>query len=93
MVRIQLMDSSWAKVSDSAKDLVTRLLTVDENERISAEQCLAHPWVADRSLPARTHLSETVENIRRYNQRRQLKVLNVHFNERLGIFRATSSWR
>ncbi|KAH7719910.1 peripheral plasma membrane protein CASK-like isoform 1 [Aphelenchoides avenae] len=71
--KYSLMDSSWAKVSDSAKDLVTRLLTVDENERISAEQCLAHSWIADRSLPARTHLSETVENIRRYNQRRQLK--------------------
>ena len=35
----------WTKVSDEAKDFVTRLLTVDMSARMTAEQALLHPWV------------------------------------------------
>lgn len=42
---------SWAKISDSAKDLVQKLLTVDPSQRISARAALAHPWIAGNSPP------------------------------------------
>ena len=35
----------WSKVSEEAKDFVTRLLTVDMNTRMTAEEALLHPWV------------------------------------------------
>lgn len=36
----------WARnLSPSAKDLLSKLLNVDPNERYSAEQTLKHPWV------------------------------------------------
>lgn len=36
----------WSNISDSAKDLVRKLLTVDPAQRYTAQQVLAHPWIA-----------------------------------------------
>ena len=35
----------WDAVSESAKDFVTKLLTIDETKRLSAEEALRHPWI------------------------------------------------
>jgi len=34
----------WDEVSMSAKDLIIKMLQSDPTKRISAAQCLAHPW-------------------------------------------------
>jgi serine/threonine protein kinase len=65
---------AWSRISESAKDLVRKLLVVNVDRRLSAKQCLQHPFLSDRSIPQRSHMPETVEGIRRYNQRRKLKV-------------------
>lgn len=39
--------SKWANISDSAIDLVTKLMTVEKNNRLTAEQALSHPWLND----------------------------------------------
>jgi serine/threonine protein kinase len=39
----------WANVSDVAKDFVSRCLTVDPAQRITAEQALAHPWLSQEA--------------------------------------------
>ena len=38
-------DPYWTEISDSAKDLVRRLLTVDPKQRYTAAQVLTHPWI------------------------------------------------
>ncbi|KJE95311.1 Mnk1 protein [Capsaspora owczarzaki ATCC 30864] len=38
----------WKTISSSAKDLVTELLVHDPSSRLSAENVLCHPWVAQR---------------------------------------------
>ncbi|KAG2221413.1 hypothetical protein INT45_012664 [Circinella minor] len=38
----------WDPISDSAKDLITRLLCVDPNERYTIDQFLQHPWVTEK---------------------------------------------
>jgi serine/threonine protein kinase len=48
-------DPYWSGVSDSAKDLVKKLLVVDVKMRYSAEQVLKHPWMQDGGQ-ANTHL-------------------------------------
>jgi len=35
----------WDKISDNAKDLVRRMLTVDPKKRITAAEVLKHPWI------------------------------------------------
>jgi serine/threonine protein kinase len=34
----------WRGISDNAKDLISRLLTKNENDRINAKDALEHPW-------------------------------------------------
>ena len=36
----------WAGISAEARNFVSRLLDRDYNSRMSAEQALAHPWIA-----------------------------------------------
>ncbi|KAJ5648184.1 kinase-like domain-containing protein [Penicillium lividum] len=62
----------WDDISDSAKDLVSRLLTVSAEERLSIKDCLAHPWMrgdldeetagdSDASTPIPEHHSASQE--------------------------------
>jgi len=39
-----LRDKRWDAVSGLAKDLIHKLLVVDVNQRLTAQQALAHPW-------------------------------------------------
>jgi len=42
-------EEKWATVSASARDFVTKLMAVDPKVRLTAEQALQHPWIANRS--------------------------------------------
>jgi serine/threonine protein kinase len=44
-----LSSSFWRKVSDGAKDLVTKMLVVDPAERITPEEILVHPWIRQQT--------------------------------------------
>lgn len=65
----------WDLISESCKDLVQRMLKLDPNERITVYECAQHPWIreADRYAP-RTHLHESIEQLKKFNARRKLKV-------------------
>ncbi|RNA34345.1 peripheral plasma membrane CASK isoform X2 [Brachionus plicatilis] len=64
----------WESISDSAKDLVKKMLTLDPGSRITAEQALNHPWISERDKYAsKKHLMQTVEEIKKFNARRRLK--------------------
>jgi calcium-dependent protein kinase len=39
----------WRQISDQAKDLIKKLLTYNSADRISAEDALNHPWIADNA--------------------------------------------
>ncbi|KAA8579593.1 hypothetical protein FQN60_006686 [Etheostoma spectabile] len=53
----------WAHISESAKDLVRRMLMLDPAERITERDRYAY----------KIHLPETVEQLRKFNARRKLK--------------------
>jgi len=42
-------DACWSNISDKAKDLINKLLTLDPDHRPSAEQALQHPWIQEMS--------------------------------------------
>ena len=38
----------WNNISDEAKDLVTKLMTKDPAQRLTAVDALAHPWIKEQ---------------------------------------------
>jgi len=52
-------EAFWSKISNAAKDFISRLLKVDQNDRMTAEEALNHEWfksdddnmIGDSSLP------------------------------------------
>ena len=47
------------------------MLTVDPEERLSVDEAVAHPWIAERERCApKQHLHETVDELRKFNARR-----------------------
>ncbi|XP_011497915.1 PREDICTED: peripheral plasma membrane protein CASK isoform X1 [Ceratosolen solmsi marchali] len=72
--RVQMETSLWDPISESAKDLIQRMLTTDANHRITIQEVLNHKWLRDRDKGiARVHLGETIEELKKFNARRKLK--------------------
>ncbi|CAM9405389.1 unnamed protein product [Ectocarpus sp. 6 AP-2014] len=64
----------WDPISDGAKDLIARMLTVDPVQRITAAQALAHPWVMSEDDELETsELGDSLQRMRVFNARRKFK--------------------
>ncbi|CAL4059052.1 unnamed protein product, partial [Meganyctiphanes norvegica] len=72
--KLYLDGPAWEQCSEHSKDLIRGMLTFDPNERITIKEALNHRWIKDRDKYAsRTHLHNTVEEMRKINARRKLK--------------------
>ncbi|KAK0157876.1 hypothetical protein PV328_011565 [Microctonus aethiopoides] len=72
--RVQMESAIWDNISEPAKDLIQRMLTTEVNHRITIQEVLNHKWLRDRDKgAARVHLSETIEELKKFNARRKLK--------------------
>jgi calcium/calmodulin-dependent serine protein kinase len=40
-----MQNKQWEQISESAKDLCTRLLCLNQTERITIKEALSHPWM------------------------------------------------
>ena len=73
-MRSRIWDAPESAISGDAKDLVHRLLALNPKERITIDEALQHPWIADRERFAlKNHLLETIEEMRNFNTKRKLK--------------------
>ena len=45
--KFSFSDPCWSSMSDSCKDFITQLLTLDASKRPSAEEILKHPWLKE----------------------------------------------
>ena len=71
----------WGQISDEAKDFISKLLVVDRDDRMTCEDALSHPWIADarreaeggsvRGNEKHTHLGDTVANLVEFNAGQQ----------------------
>lgn len=53
----------WNEISDSAKDLIAKLLETDIDKRLSAEKALKHKWFSYFSKSGENKTFETDENV------------------------------
>jgi len=66
-------DPYWAEISDPAKNLVRCLLCVDPKKRFTAQQVLAHPWIAGGAAPAKQFGNDHAKRLKALQARRRLK--------------------
>lgn len=64
----------WKGVSEEAKDLIKSILVVNPDERLTAEDALAHPWLSikDKDLAKHT-LNDQLLELRKFNARRKFR--------------------
>eukprot|EP01051_Picozoa_sp_SAG22_P002709 SAG22_NODE_123_length_18914_cov_28.993410_9_plen_576_part_00 len=65
-------DVIWDAVSDEAKDVVNGLLTADPEQRMTAQQALANPWVTGETA-GHVWLEEAQRKITLFNGKRKFK--------------------
>lgn len=52
-----LSGGNWDSVSEAAKDVVSKMLHVDPQQRLTAVQVLKHPWIVNREYLSQSQLS------------------------------------
>ncbi|XP_006882844.1 PREDICTED: ribosomal protein S6 kinase alpha-2 isoform X2 [Elephantulus edwardii] len=58
-----LSGGNWDSISDAAKDVVSRMLHVDPQQRLTAVQVLKHPWIVNREYLSQSQLSRQDVNL------------------------------
>ena len=67
-------DEDWDEVSEDAKDLVTKLLVTDPDERLSASDALKHKWLNEsRQRLSLKRLQGTSTRLKTFNARMKLR--------------------
>ena len=64
-------EDAWGGISAEAKDLVSKMLTVDVAKRITADQVLSHPWITEQ-MPE-LHLEGTITRMKKFNAKRKFR--------------------
>jgi Ca2+-binding EF-hand superfamily protein len=71
---IPLNTPAWAHVSNEAKDLIAKMLTVNPSDRISLEDILSHPWIQRvNSMPESKFHEGYIDEIRSLSARSNFK--------------------
>ncbi|CAI9268215.1 unnamed protein product [Lactuca saligna] len=66
----------WPKISESAKDLVKKMLVRDRKKRITAHEVLCHPWISvDGVAPDKPLDSAVLTHLTRFSAMNKLKKL------------------
>jgi calcium/calmodulin-dependent protein kinase (CaM kinase) II len=64
----------WDPVSDLAKDLIKKMLVVDQDKRLKPSACLRHEWfLSSNNEMMERHLEKSLTGIRLFNGKRKFK--------------------
>ncbi|XP_075700524.1 death-associated protein kinase 2-like isoform X2 [Rhinoderma darwinii] len=70
-------DRYFKDTSDMAKDFIQQLLVKDPRERLTAGQCLIHPWIKPltrKQAANRSRSSINIKNFKKFNARRKWRL-------------------
>ncbi|KAL6601769.1 hypothetical protein ACP70R_044989 [Stipagrostis hirtigluma subsp. patula] len=77
---INFQKDPWPKVSQSAKDLVRKMLDPDPSSRLTAKQVLEHPWLKNADKAPNVSLGEVVRS-----RLKQFSAMNKFKKKALGV--------
>lgn len=64
----------WSAVTDEAKDLIKKMLTVKKEDRITARQAMRHEWfIHDESDLMHHNLEASLQQFKTWNAKRKFK--------------------
>eukprot|EP00968_Pinguiococcus_pyrenoidosus_P000726 scaffold47_cov258-Pinguiococcus_pyrenoidosus.AAC.53 len=67
-------EEDWNPISDEAKDLIRRMLTVDVSKRITSRQALKHPWLQlESDTLAKHRMDNTLRLLHKFNLKRKFR--------------------
>ncbi|KAL7826771.1 hypothetical protein AOLI_G00319800 [Acnodon oligacanthus] len=67
----------FSRTSSMAKDFIQKLLVKDQRERMTAEECLIHPWIKPLTrtqMAKRNRSSINMKNFKKFNAKRKWKM-------------------
>ena len=72
--KYEFKESEWVDVSEDAKDLVVRLLVLNPDKRINAEQALRHPWLKlSKDRLSKIGLTNTSQRLKTFSAKMKLR--------------------
>nr|CAB3463199.1 unnamed protein product [Digitaria exilis] len=72
--KLDLESEPWPSISDSAKDLVRKMLTRDPTKRLTAHEVLCHPWIVDDAVaPDKPIDSAVLSRLKNFSAMNKLK--------------------
>lgn len=76
-------DKEWNSVSSEAKNLISKMLTKNPQDRLSADQCLQHKWFEilkqSKKQASSEKLSKAVNNMKVFKKERKLEQATTAF--------------
>ncbi|CAK9155476.1 unnamed protein product [Ilex paraguariensis] len=72
--KLDFESEPWPHISESAKDLIRKMLNRDPRSRISAHEVLCHPWIVDdRVAPDKPLDSAVLSRLKQFSAMNKLK--------------------
>ncbi|KAG2698585.1 hypothetical protein I3760_07G157800 [Carya illinoinensis] len=72
--KLDFESAPWPSISESAKDLIRKMLERDPTKRISAHEVLCHPWIVDdRVAPDKPLDSAVLSRLKQFSAMNKLK--------------------
>ncbi|KAK8623991.1 hypothetical protein V6N13_065350 [Hibiscus sabdariffa] len=73
--KLNFTSEPWPNISESAKDLIRKMLERHPRSRISAHQVLCHPWIVDDRAPDKPLDSAVLSRLKQFSAMNKLKKL------------------
>ncbi|KAK7291500.1 hypothetical protein RIF29_06694 [Crotalaria pallida] len=74
MGKIDFQSEPWPSISDSAKDLIRKMLDQNPRTRLTAHEVLSHPWIVDDNIaPDKPLDSAVLSRLKQFSAMNKLK--------------------
>lgn len=74
---VEFPDGYWDDVSESAKEVILKMLIVDPEKRMTADDALAHPWIKGETTTEKDLADTVTTNLKKYRRTKFQKAVDA----------------